>query len=160
MMADNRDPLMDRLLPYVRENRADEIYFFSSNTWTGFPITVYAGVAWASRFPALWLLPAIVNAEDSAAPGGHSEALAEIDRFETEALIADLSAHPPDIVFVDARPLKPWYRKPGFDFIAHFSADPRFASLWARYQLIDTVGGFEIYSRTSRQFQPWSTKAN
>ena len=147
ILADNRYPLMDRLMPYIRANGAEAIYFFSSNTWTGFPLTLYADVAWASRFPALWLLPGIVNARSGGGRDGDLEALASIDRFTTEAVIADLSARPPDVVFVDARPVKPWYQEPGLDFIAHFSADPRFAALWARYTLIEEIDGFEIYGR-------------
>lgn len=147
ILADNRYPLMDRLMPYIRANGADAIYFFSSNTWTGFPMTLYADVEWTSRFPAVWLLPGIVNAGNRAGRDGDSEALAEIERFVTEAVVADLAARPPDIVFVDARPEKPWYRRPGFDFIAHFSADRRFAALWAGYRLIGDIQGFEIYER-------------
>ena len=146
ILADNRYPLMDRMRPVIDARGAEVIYFFSSNTWTGFPLTLYADVAWASRFPALWLLPGIVNARTAAGADRTSEALAEIERFTTEAVIADLSAHPPDLVFVDARPLKPWYRERGFDFIAHFSADPRFAALWAGYERIGSVEGFEIYA--------------
>jgi hypothetical protein len=147
ILADNRYPLMDRLRPFIDARGAEAIYFFSSNTWTGFPMTLYANVAWASRFPALWLLPGIVNARNAAAADRATAALAEIDRFTTEAVIADLSARPPDIVFVDARPWKSWYREPGFDFIAHFSADPRFAAFWSEYELIGDIEGFEIYCR-------------
>jgi hypothetical protein len=71
--------------------------------------------------------------------------LAEIDRFITEAVIADLSASLPELVFVDARPKKPWYADIEFNYIAHFSADPRFAALWARYEQIAEVDGFEVY---------------
>jgi hypothetical protein len=146
ILADNRYPLMDRLRPFIDARGAEVIYFFSSNTWTGFPMTLYADVEWASRFPALWLLPGIVNARNAAGADRATAALAEIDRFTTEAVIADLSARPPDLVFVDARPRKPWYREPGFDFISHFSADPRFAALWAEYERIGSVEGFEIYA--------------
>ncbi|MGH6899042.1 MAG: hypothetical protein ACREJ5_21260 [Geminicoccaceae bacterium] len=155
ILADNRYPLMDRLRPFIDVRGAEAIYFFSSNTWTGFPMTLYANVAWASRFPALWLLPGIVNATNAAGADRETEALAEIDRFTTEAVIADLSARPPDVVFVDARPWKSWYREPGFDFIGHFSADPRFAALWAEYELIGSVDGFEVYAaEVERRIHP------
>ena len=112
ILADNRYPLMERLRPFIDARGAEVIYFFSSNTWTGFPMTLYADVVWASRFPALWLLPGIVNARGVAGANRETEALAEIDRFTTEAVIADLSERPPDVVFVDARPWKSWYRGP------------------------------------------------
>lgn len=147
LVAENRYPLMDRLMPVIETRNAGAIYFFSSNTWTGFPMTVYADVEWTSRFPALWPLPGIVNARSGGVPTGDAEALAEIEDFVRRAVIADLEARLPDIVLVDARPEKPWYRAPGFDFIAHFSIDPRFAALWERYQRIGEVEGFVIYQR-------------
>jgi hypothetical protein len=148
--ADFRHPLMDRLMPYVRQHAADgSIYFFSSHVRAGFPMTVYADVEWASRFPALWLLPGIVRARHAAGHDADTDLLAEIDRFTTDAVIADLSASLPELVFVDARPRKPWYGDIDFDFIAHFSTDPRFAALWARYERISREQGFEIYRRRS-----------
>jgi hypothetical protein len=131
IMSDNRYRLMDGLMPYVRAQGAEAIYFFSSNTWTGFPLTVYAEVEWASRFASLWLLPGVAQGRHAPAPEAHMNLLEEMDRFTTEAVIADLSARSPEVVFVDARPRKPWYGDIDFDFIAHFSADPRFAALWA-----------------------------
>jgi len=148
--AEIRNPVMDRLMPYVRQHAAQgSIYFFSSHVHAGFPMTVYAEVKWASRFPALWLLPEIARSRHAAVHDTHAERLAEIHRFTTDAVIADLSASLPELVFVDARPRKPWYGDLDFDFIAHFSADPRFAALWARYERIGGEQGFEIYRRRS-----------
>jgi hypothetical protein len=110
-------------------------------------MTVYADVKWASRFPALWLLPEIARSRHAAVHGTNTELLAEIQRFTTDAVIADLSASLPELVFVDARPRKPLYGDIDFDFIAHFSADPRFAALWARYERIGGEPGVEIYRR-------------
>jgi hypothetical protein len=146
--ADIRYPLMDRLMPYVRQHAAHgSIYFFSSQVLAGFPMTVYADVKWASRFPALWLLPEIARSRHASVHGINTELLAEIQRFTTDAVIADLSASLPELVFVDARPRKPLYGDIDFDFIEHFSADPRFAALWARYERIGGEQGVEIYRR-------------
>ncbi|MGH6885825.1 MAG: hypothetical protein ACREGK_07110, partial [Geminicoccales bacterium] len=149
-VTQNRYPLMNWLMPYVRAHAVDgAIYVFSSNVWTGFPMAVYAEVEWASRFPALWLLPGVEQRRRAAAPDADMDLLEEMDRFTTESVIADLSARRPEIVFVDARPRKPWYGDIDFDFIAHFSADPRFAALWARYERIGDEQGFEVYRRRS-----------
>jgi hypothetical protein len=148
--ADIRYPLMDRLMPYVRQHAAHgSIYFFSSHVRAGFPMTVYAEVEWASRFPALWLLPEIARSRLAAVHDTNTEFLAEIDRFTTDAVIADFTASLPELVFVDVRPRKPWYGDIDFDFIAHFSADLRFATLWARYERIGGEQGVEIYRRRS-----------
>ncbi|MGH6918386.1 MAG: hypothetical protein ACREJ0_11870 [Geminicoccaceae bacterium] len=143
-----RYPLMHRLMPYVRAHAADgAIYFFSCNVWTGFPMTVYAGVEWASRFPALWLLPGLEQRRHAGAAGPDAELFAEMDRFATEAVIADLSMSLPELIFVDARPEKRWCGDMDLDFIAHFSSDPRFSRLWSEYELIGDVEGFEVYVR-------------
>ncbi|MGH6912619.1 MAG: hypothetical protein ACREH3_02805 [Geminicoccales bacterium] len=148
--SDIRFPVMDRLMPYVRQHaEGGSIYFFSSHVRAGFPMTVYADVEWASRFPALWLLPGIARSRHAAARDADTELLAEIERFTTDAVIADLSASLPELVFVDVRPRKRWYGDIDFDFIAHFSADPRFAAVWARYERIGGEQGFEIYRRRS-----------
>jgi hypothetical protein len=156
--ADNRYPLMDRLLPVVREHaKGGAIYVFSSNTWTGFPLALYADVRWASRFPALWLLPGVEQRRHEAVSEAERALLAEIEHFTTEAVIADLSAGRPEVVVVDARPHKPWYGDVDFDFIDHFSGDPRFAALWTAYEQIGEVEGFEVYRRRggpSRQTSP------
>jgi hypothetical protein len=146
LTSDNRYPLMDRLMPLVREHAADgAIYFFSSDLKSSFPMTLYANVDWASRFPSLWLLPGAEQRRRAALHDKDTQLLAEIDRFTIEAVIADLSASLPEIVFVDVRPRKPKYGDIDFDFIAHFSADPRFAALWVRYERIDEVLDFQVY---------------
>ncbi len=46
------------------------MYFFSSNTYTAFPLVVYAEVEWASRFPALWLMPGVEQRMRTRPEGG------------------------------------------------------------------------------------------
>jgi hypothetical protein len=147
VLSDTDRSLMDRLLPSVRAHAARSIHFFSANVSPGFPLTVYAEVQWASRFPSLWLMPGIERRRRAASPDADMDRLAEIERFATEAVIADLSQGRPDLVFVDVRPWKPWQGAIDFDFIGRFSADPRFAALWARYELVGEEAGFEIYRR-------------
>jgi hypothetical protein len=142
LLSGNRYPLMERLLPVVRAHAASgSIGFFATTTWTGFPLALYADVGWASRFPALWLLPGVAQARGGAATGTDPARLAEIERFTTAAVIADLAAHRPQLVFVDARPRKPWFGDTAFDFIEHFAA------LWAGYERIGAIEGYEIYRR-------------
>jgi hypothetical protein len=134
--AGNNYPLTNYLRPMVQEHAAgDSIYFFSSNTWTGFPLVSYGEVEWASRFPALWLLP------------GREAMMERIERFVTEAVVSDLTRNSPALIMVDARPEKQWYSEPGFDFIAYFSVDPRFRALWSRYEKIEEVEGWQVFRR-------------
>ena len=146
----NHNNLADRLLPIVRQHAAgSSIYAFSSNTWVGFPLVLYAEVEWSSRFPHLWPLPGLELRRRSAGAGSdpQSEAiLEEIERFTLDAVIADLKAQPPALIVVDARADKSWYTAP-FDFIDYFSMDPRFVEFWAHYEKIDDVFGFQVYRR-------------
>jgi hypothetical protein len=147
VLSDTNGSLMDRLLPAVRAHAPHSIHVFSANVSSGFPMTVYADVRWASRFPALWLIPGIEQRRRATSPDADPDRLAEIERFATEAVIADLSEGRPELVFVDVRPWKPWQSAIDLDFIDRFSADARFAALWARYELIGEEQGFEIYRR-------------
>jgi hypothetical protein len=144
VLSESHRPLESRLLPFIRAHASDSIYLFSANISPGFPMALYADVRWASRFPSLWLIPGIERRR-AASPDSDMKLLAEIDRFTTDAVVADLSQQRPEIVFVDVRPWKPWQAALEFDFIARFSADPRFAALWARYERIAEVDGFEVY---------------
>jgi hypothetical protein len=108
LLADNRYPLMERLLPVVREHAAGgAIAFLSTTTWTGFPLALYGNVGWASRFPTLWLLPGVERARRDWTAETDLALLAEIERFTTDAVVADLAAGHPALVVVDARPRKP-----------------------------------------------------
>jgi hypothetical protein len=145
VLSDNDRSLVDQLLPFVRVHAPESIYVFSANVSPAFPMAVYADVQWASRFPSLWLIPGIEQRRRAASSHSDADVLVEIERFATDAVIADLSRGRPGIVFVDVRPWKPWQAATDFNFIARFSADPRFAALWERYQLIGEVDGFEVY---------------
>jgi hypothetical protein len=145
-------PARDRLVPIVREHAAgSSMYFFSSNTYTAFPLVVYAEVEWASRFASLWLVPGVERwlrtPQEGGADAGSLETLAVIDRYTRDSVVADLTRFEPAIIVVDARDPKPWYDGTGFDFIEHFSSDPRFTAIWERYELIDGEGVFEVYRR-------------
>ena len=149
--AGNNYPLTNYLRPMVKEHASgDSIYFFSSNTWAGFPLVTYGGVEWASRFPALWLLPGLVNyrrGESEQASAEREAMMEQIERFVTDALVSDLTRNSPALIMVDARPEKQWYSEPGFDFIAYFSVDPRFRALWSRYEKIEEAEGWQVYRR-------------
>ena len=153
----NAAPMNDLLGPIVRQHAAgSSIYIFSSNTWTGFPLVVYAGVEWSSRFPALWPLPGLQmrrQAVGAKSDGQSGRRLKEIEDFTIEAVISDLHKRPPALVVVDGRAEKSWYQAP-FDFIEYFSRDPRFVAFWRHYRRIDEVHGFLVYQRCPSPCSP------
>jgi len=143
--ADHRYVWMDRLMPYIQAHGAEAIHVFGPTVSMGFPLALYAEVEWASRFPSLWLVAGAEQRRRAMAPGAELGILDRIERFTTDAVIADLAARQPELVFVDARPRKPFFGDIEFDYIEHFSADPRFAELWGRYEQIGKDDGFEVY---------------
>lgn len=138
----------DRLLPIVREHAAGKaIYFFSSNTWTGFPLVIYAGVEWSSRAPALWLLPGYARARRA---GEMSARLRDIERYTIDMVVADLTAKPPALILLDEQREKLYYGGIDFDFIEFFSTDPRFVAIWRDYERIAVVDEFHVYRRVDK----------
>ncbi|MHC4983786.1 MAG: hypothetical protein ACYTF6_11565 [Planctomycetota bacterium] len=146
-----RNTFMERMAPIVHEHAAGSaIYVFTTNVSHGFPLVNYAGVTWSSRFPTQWLLPGLerrrrdmtndTTAEDRAR-------LAEIERYLVDAVVADFRRHRPALVFVDMRRDKPYFGGLEFDYLAFFSADPRFAKIWSRYEPLETTGSYWIYRR-------------
>lgn len=147
----NNNPLFPLLAPFVEAHGPDSsVYFFSSNTWTAWPMVLYTEAHWASRFAHQWLVPGLEwhrrkNGGGEQAKDG--ELLVEIEDFVRESLIADLSKRPPVLIFLDARPVKSWYVGYEFDFIDYFSADPRFVEIWSHYELVRDFEGFQVYRR-------------
>lgn len=146
-----RNTFMERMAPIVREHAAGSpIYVFTTNVSHGFPLVNYARVGWSSRFPTQWLVPGAVRrrqdmTNDMADEG--RDRLAGIERYVVDAVVADFRRHRPALVFVDMRRDKPYFGGLEFDYIAYFSADPRFAEIWSRYEPLETSGSYWIYKR-------------
>ena len=150
-----RNSLADDLLPVVHKQAAGgAISALTSYVWVGFPLVNEAHVGWASRFPGLWQLPGAVSQlrqPDSQNPGTRQKLL-EIERYTVDAVVEDFQKAMPDLVIVDDD--SPYFGPDGFDFLAYFNQDPRFARLWQAYVRIGEasidVGGdrrFEIWCR-------------
>jgi hypothetical protein len=77
----------------------------------------------------------------------------EIEKFLRNAVVTDLTRRPPALIFVDVAPAKAYFGGRTFDYIRYFSADPRFAALWAEYQPLTRIGHFLVY----RQHSPTGT---
>jgi hypothetical protein len=125
------------------------ILFFSSRLRWAFPLVNHAELEWTSRFPSLWLAPSILRLRAS----GDPDAAARADRIEDylrRAIAEDLERRPPDLVFVDVAPRKPFLRDVTFEFIPWLSRDPRFARLWSGYERVRRAGSYEVFKRRDR----------
>ena len=131
-VAPERSTVM-RLEQIVRENHARRYIAFSEWIALGFPVVNNTGVGWTSRFDSMWALKGELW-RVKFDPSAEKE-------FPVRHWVArDFVTGCPDLAVVDLRE--------GVNYIAVLSAsDKDFARAWARYQLIDTFDGLEIYKR-------------
>lgn len=129
--ADNLTPIVQRIAP------TGSLYAFTSHVWVSFPLVAKTGLDWASRFPAQWLLPGIINGLQAADASDSDirQRLKTVERFTIDAVIGDLTANRPDIVLVDLD--NPYFDGPPFDYIGYFERDPRFRELWRGYVKVE-----------------------
>jgi hypothetical protein len=122
-----------RLEQIVRENHAKRYIAFSEWIALGFPVVNNTGVGWTSRFDSMWALKGElwrVKFDPSA------EKLFPVRHWVARDFVTGC----PDLAVVDLRE--------GMNYIAVLSASDRdFARAWARYRLIDSFDGLEVYKR-------------
>ena len=136
-----------------REANGGPVYFFTTGLRGVFPAVNEAGVEFASRFPSLWPLPAVVRSRHRPleTPARiRAERMDEIERYVLDAVIEDLEAKPPALVFVDVHPRKSGLGRTQLDFLDLFARDPRFAKIWSHYEYRRKVARFEVYARRSQ----------
>ena len=100
-----------RALVRVVEERApgQPIWFMSSSVNPAFPVVNLSGATWSSRFCCLGFAPAMYTEEERARrpfPYRDRDEMGEIEQFQIDAVVADLEATPPELVFVDNSPTK------------------------------------------------------
>jgi hypothetical protein len=140
-----RNAFMAEMAPIVAGLPKDaSIYVFTAKVSEAFPLVNYSGIGWSSRFDTFWLLPGLLM-QPAPTP--------EIEKFLRNAVVTDLTRRPPALIFVDVAPAKAYFGGRTFDYIRYFSADPRFAALWAEYQPLTRIGHFLVY----RQHSPTGT---
>jgi hypothetical protein len=122
---------------------------------TVFPPVYRHQLTWASRFPCLWLLPALVRNEEGA-PNPRFEfkrlspervaSLADLQRTSTAE---DLDSWRPPMVIVERCDKYPCAYLEGynFDMLAWFGKSQRFQSAWSHYQLQSMFPAFAVYRR-------------
>jgi hypothetical protein len=139
---------MTEMAPIVRQQPpGSSIYVFTAKVSEGFPLVNYAGVGWSSRFDTFWLLPGLIARQTGNGGTSADGRLAEIEHFLRDSVVSDLTRHPPTLVFVDVAPSKIYFNGRSFDYITYFSADPRFAAIWTKYQVVADIGHFRVFKR-------------
>lgn len=131
------------------------VYLISTSIW-GFPAVTRDHLEWASRFPYLWMLPAIVQnqlAEAGGPPPGKllpPETVSKLANLQRAETTQDFQRWKPALVIVQqCSKAKPCQGMPGIDFdpIAWFLHSPDFAAEWSNYRLRTHHDNFDVYTR-------------
>jgi hypothetical protein len=131
--------------------KGSSVYAFSLEVSPMFPAVSLLGLRWASRYSHLWPLPALFEAQQENSAAGR----ALIARYQgplVQSVLDDFGRFRPELVVVDRHPVAAFGA--GYDILAPFLADPRFAHLWSGYRLIGSFTypggsyGYELYVNT------------
>lgn len=127
----------EKIAPVVeRWGGATPVAGLSVHVFPTFPYLLRHGGEWALRYPSLWPLVGYFKAGATTPPGPELRAL-------RRAVAEDLETRRPCVVFVDRWD---WWGV-SFPLVGFLSDEPHFAALWANYRLVDSIDGYDIYSR-------------
>ena len=141
---------LERMLPVVRPLAAGHsVYVLSYHIGSAYPLINYSGARSASRFPQLWLFPALYM--DQLVGTGplryrSPDEMSPSERFLNQAVFEDLRDERPRVLIIlqHARDLPVnGFRR--LDYVEYFRRDPRIANLLDRYQLVTDLGDYLIY---------------
>lgn len=157
------------VLADANSNQGDDLDHFLNKYNPSTTVTIYAtgenglyhafnhGFIWGSRFPCLWLLPAIIQNElgptGRPAPfkGLSSERLATLSHLQRSEAAEDLNYWKPAVVLVQQCTVEnPCQGIEGknFDQITWFQQSPEFAEAWSHYQRQPGAPPlFDLYTR-------------
>ena len=98
---------------------------------------------WPSRYPMFWMMQSVSTRHAAGLPieGPLHNFIARV-RIET---VEDLTCNPPDLLINDHDSVN----ADGFDMLALFREEPRFAALMQSYAVKETLGPFTLYQRTA-----------
>jgi hypothetical protein len=130
----SRGPLFATAISQHRPG-AKSFFIASTNVFNGFPLAVRENLVWASRFPALWLVPYVADRwHDGPLPDD------PIIAYALEALVTDLLKFHPDVIFISQDSDQDYIRGGTFDYLEFMNQDPRFEAIWNAYELRGQAG--------------------
>ncbi len=133
----------------------DSVYVFSTGA-EFFPVVYRRNLQWGSRFPILWMLPALIQNS----PGGRAlappdlpfkalapERVAELSTMQRTQIAEDLDYWKPKVVLVQRCPCDFIYSD-RFKMLDWFGQSARFQQAWSHYVNTSDMAGFDVYTRT------------
>jgi hypothetical protein len=124
--------------------------FFSTHLLYAFPVVPYAGATWPYRYYHLMPLPGLYRDFDPVAAGRSFRTPEEMDPTEARffaTVVNDTLRFPPQMILVDRHPQYAPLDSIGFDFIAYFRQDPRFARVMDDFRYVGRVSHHDVYVR-------------
>jgi hypothetical protein len=122
------------------------VYAFSTHPFPAFPTMSYTAAEWGSPMVGQFAIPAFVERAEVTDP----QRLAALDRAvqaQREQVLRDFQNRAPDMVLLATGPERLGMTGREFDDIAFYSADPRFAAIWAQYDEAERIGSLRVFLR-------------
>ncbi|NVO58293.1 hypothetical protein HW561_21135 [Rhodobacteraceae bacterium B1Z28] len=123
------------------------VQVFSARVIHGFPLANYAKAQPSNRAPALWLFPGAAHQLSLTSDPESRAKYKETLDFARSLAISDFFRTNPQLVVVDTRKDKRYFKGTPFDYIEFFSQIPKFADAWQDYERVGQVGGLTVYRR-------------
>ncbi len=127
-----------------RGRRPATLVLLSPSMFPGFPLVETLHASWGIRFDNLWVLPGLL-AEEAQTPNG-SDRLLTVARLAA-MLAEDIDASKPEYVIVERRAK---VANASVDVLGLLLPNARFRRTWDAYGLVQSMEGFEVYSRGIR----------
>jgi hypothetical protein len=145
------DPSIGQLIPLVRERAAGrQVFVFSPNMASGFPLTNYAGNLWPLRLTHFW--PALV-AYDSASRAPvpiRLRSLAQataVERLGISLLREDFLRASAPLALALIRVDRQGWGTQRLDLIGFMKRDSAFSRAWAAYDSLGRIGNYTVWAR-------------
>ncbi len=138
------------LAPFFQNEPGERTFLtMAPHLFISFPLANMASAEPVSRFPALWIIPgAITRLElEPDLTATQNAQLDEALAYARQATVEDFLRGEPELVVVDVRDDKTYFKGVTFDYLAFFGTDPQFEELWQRYRRVGNVLGFDVYRR-------------
>jgi hypothetical protein len=137
----------------ARRAKGRPVMIWSFNIQSGFPLVPAAGGVWGSRFPSMWLVPALYwdQMMEHRAPRFRERSnQTDAERFIRSAMAEDLRTRPPAllIVLIPSRDTS----ATGFDRLdlrSYFAMDPEIAQVLKCFAFVRRIGVHEVFEPSS-----------
>lgn len=141
------------------QSGARSILVLSSDMTAAQSWVANSGLVSRNSFPCLWVPAVVYHTRWNGIPRVLPRSPAEMtgaERAAFRAVVSDFTGHPPDLLVVELRAKNERFTgyPGGFDHLAYYGADPRFAACLRQYQQVAALSGFEILRRAPAHAGP------